>query len=105
MGTIAILLFSGLTALALISGVHYAEDPAELIGWTAAPPRSPASSPRWPPPTFGINIIPFFIIQAATALVLLLAANTAFNGFPLLGSVLAQRRLRAQGPRTPAATA
>jgi hypothetical protein len=32
----------------------------------------------------------FFVIQAATALVLLLAANTAFNGFPLLGSVLAR---------------
>ena len=29
-------------------------------------------------------------MQAATALVLLLAANTAFNGFPLLGSVLAK---------------
>ena len=31
----------------------------------------------------------FFVVQASTALVLLLAANTAFNGFPLLGSVLA----------------
>jgi hypothetical protein len=40
--------------------------------------------------TFGMNSIPFFIIQAATAVVLLLAANTAFNGFPLLGSVLAR---------------
>ena len=29
-------------------------------------------------------------MQAATAVVLLLAANTAFNGFPLLGSVLAR---------------
>jgi hypothetical protein len=29
-------------------------------------------------------------VQAATAIVLLLAANTAFNGFPLLGSVLAK---------------
>ena len=36
--------------------------------------------------------IGFFYIQAATALVLILAANTAFNGFPLLGSVLAQDR-------------
>jgi hypothetical protein len=34
----------------------------------------------------------FYYIQAATALVLILAANTAFNGFPLLGSVLAQDR-------------
>ncbi len=34
----------------------------------------------------------FFVVQATTALVLLLAANTAFNGFPLLGSVLARDR-------------
>jgi hypothetical protein len=34
----------------------------------------------------------FFYIQAATALILILAANTAFNGFPLLGSILAEHR-------------
>ena len=39
---------------------------------------------------FGGGSIAFFVIQAATAAVLLLAANTAFNGFPLLGSVLAK---------------
>ncbi len=42
--------------------------------------------------TFGGGSVLFFIIQAASACVLLLAANTAFNGFPLLGSVLAQDR-------------
>ncbi len=31
-------------------------------------------------------------MQATTALILILAANTAFNGFPLLGSILAQER-------------
>ena len=34
----------------------------------------------------------FFYIQATTALILVLAANTAFNGFPLLGSILARDR-------------
>jgi hypothetical protein len=34
----------------------------------------------------------FFYIQAATALILILAANTAFNGFPLLGAILANHR-------------
>jgi hypothetical protein len=34
----------------------------------------------------------FYYIQAATALILILAANTAFNGFPLLGSILAEHR-------------
>ena len=44
------------------------------------------------------------MIQAATALVLLLAANTAFNGFPLLGSVLARTATHRSRSR-PAATA
>ncbi|MEP6478528.1 MAG: APC family permease [Rhodoglobus sp.] len=91
MGGIAIVLFSGLTAVALIAGVHYAEVPCHLIGWAdcaTQPQRSLiaqiASS------VFGSGSFPFYVIQAATALVLLLAANTAFNGFPLLGSVLAK---------------
>ncbi len=32
----------------------------------------------------------FFVVAAATGLILVLAANTAFNGFPVLGSILAQ---------------
>lgn len=91
MGGIAIILFAGLTALALIANVHYAEDPCHLIGWDAcetSPQRSLMAQVA--AATFGDNTIPFFLIQATTALVLLLAANTAFNGFPLLGSVLAR---------------
>lgn len=34
----------------------------------------------------------YYLIQAATAVLLLLAANTAFNGFPRLASVLAEHR-------------
>ncbi len=91
MGGIAIVLFAGLTALALISGVHYAENACNLIGFTdcaTQPQRSLMAQVA--AATFGDNSIMFFVIQATTALVLLLAANTAFNGFPLLGSVLAK---------------
>ncbi|MFD1714920.1 APC family permease [Amnibacterium flavum] len=91
MGGIAIVLFAGLTTLALIADVHYAERTCDLIGYANCgdvPQRSLiaqiASS------VFGNNSILFFVIQATTAAVLLLAANTAFNGFPLLGSVLAK---------------
>lgn len=91
MGGIAIVLFVGLITLALISGVHYAENACHLIGFQnceTTPQRSLiaqiASS------VFGNNSILFYVIQAATAAVLLLAANTAFNGFPLLGSALAK---------------
>jgi hypothetical protein len=44
------------------------------------------------------------IVSAATALILVLAANTAFNGFPVLGSILARdgylpRQLHTRGDR------
>src|SRR5213079_3312499 len=46
----------------------------------------------------------FYFVVGTTALILVLAANTAFNGFPLLGSVLAQdrylpRQLHTRGDR------
>jgi amino acid transporter len=93
MGSIAIVLFSGLVIAALVAGVHYAENACHLIGFADCenvPQRSLIA--QIASATFGNNSIPFFIIQAATAAVLLLAANTAFNGFPLLGSVLATDR-------------
>ncbi|WP_166787255.1 MULTISPECIES: APC family permease [unclassified Cryobacterium] len=91
MGGIAIVMFIGLTTLALIAKVHYAENPCDLIGWAecaTSPQRSLIA--QIAAATFGNNSIMFFVLQAATAAVLLLAANTAFNGFPLLGSVLAK---------------
>ena len=89
MGSIAACLFAGLTALALIAGVHYAENPCDLVGFDCSNPQ-PSLMAQIASATFGGGSILFFIIQAATACVLLLAANTAFNGFPLLGSVLAR---------------
>jgi amino acid transporter len=91
MGGIAIALFIGVMILALTSGVHYAEHACDLEGWAECatePQRSVMA--QIAAAVFGNGSIAFFIIQAATALVLLLAANTAFNGFPLLGSVLAR---------------
>ena len=39
--------------------------------------------------TFGTGI-PYYVIQFATAAILLLAANTSFAGFPRLASILAE---------------
>ncbi|MDQ4215013.1 APC family permease [Microbacterium capsulatum] len=89
MGGIAILLFSGLTALGLITRVHYAENPCNLVGFDCRLPQQSLMA-QIASAVFGNGSLPFFIIQAATAAVLLLAANTAFNGFPLLGAVLAR---------------
>lgn len=91
MGGIAITLFSGLIAVSLITGVQYAEDPCNLIGFQNCetnPQRSLIA--QLASATFGDGTIFFYFIQIVTALVLLLAANTAFNGFPLLGSILAR---------------
>ena len=92
MGSIAIVLFAGVTTLALTSGVHYAENPCNLVGFAdchTQPQRSVMA--QIAAAVFGGDTqILFFVLQGATAAVLLLAANTAFNGFPLLGSVLAR---------------
>ena len=91
MGGIAITLFAGLVTMALVSGVKYAEDACHLVGFAnceTTPQRSLIA--QIAAATFGNNSILFFVIQAGTALILLLAANTAFNGFPLLGGVLAR---------------
>src|SRR5919112_1376688 len=46
----------------------------------------------------------FYLVAAATGVILVLAANTAFNGFPVLGSILARdgflpRQLHTRGDR------
>jgi amino acid transporter len=104
MGGLSIVMFSGITALALISDVRYTEEPCDLVGFDceADPQRTVVAQVA--AATFGDGSIPFFYVQAAAALILVLAANTAFNGFPLLGSVLAQhsyapRQLHTRGDR------
>ena len=96
MGATAIVLFSGLVAIALVAGVHYVDctDEALKLLQACAADGTPQRSliAQMASSTFGNNSLPFFIIQVVTAAVLLLAANTAFNGFPLLGSVLATDR-------------
>ena len=53
---------------------------------------------------FGDSSPLFYVLQLFTALILVLAANTAFNGFPVLASILARdgylpRQLRTRGDR------
>jgi amino acid transporter len=91
MGGIAITLFSGLVAIAIATGVRYLDCTEHVYRDAAACTTDPQRSliAQIAAATFGDFTVPFFIVQGATAAVLLLAANTAFNGFPLLGSVLA----------------
>jgi len=90
MGGIAIVMFVGVTTLALLTNVHYAERASDLIGFDASQPQRTVIAQIAAAVFGGDNTVMFFVVQATTAAVLLLAANTAFNGFPLLGSVLAR---------------
>ena len=63
-----------------------AEDPANLIGLPAGDEQKTALS-QIGLATFGDGA-PFYLLQGFTAAILILAANTAFNGFPVLSSLL-----------------
>ncbi|WP_347057245.1 APC family permease [Blastococcus sp. HT6-30] len=93
MGGLAGVMFLGVSSLALLAGVTYTDDACDLAGFAdcATEPQRTVIA-QLAAATFGGSSIGFFVVQAATALILLLAANTAFNGFPLLGSVLAEDR-------------
>jgi amino acid transporter len=98
MGSIAVTMFSGITALALISKVHIT-DPTDSschfvnFGPNCADHQQRTVIAQVAASVFGgHHSVGFFYVQATTALILVLAANTAFNGFPLLGSILARDR-------------
>ncbi|WP_049571194.1 APC family permease [Streptomyces sp. SBT349] len=108
MGTLASIMFLGIMALALHTHVRVAEDPARDLVING----EPAGSGFHQDPViaqvgeavFGGGSFAFYCLAAATALILFLAANTAYNGFPVLGSILAQdrflpRQLHTRGDR------
>jgi amino acid transporter len=86
MGVLATTMFAGITGLALISHVHMAETTSALVGFPAGGAQKTALS-QIALATFGQSPA-FYLLQAFTAAILVLAANTAFNGFPVLASLL-----------------
>jgi amino acid transporter len=81
MGVIAVGMFAGITILALVTHAH-----AQATG-------NPSVISQIAAAVFGSTHAPLYIIfQAATTGILVLAANTAFNGFPVLASLLAKDR-------------
>jgi amino acid transporter len=89
MGGLTVAMFVGITAFALITDVHVAADPAQLVG---APPGYEQRTviAQVAGAIFGYHSLGFFAILAFTAAILVLAANTAFNGFPILASILGE---------------
>nr|WP_232108382.1 MULTISPECIES: APC family permease [Streptomyces] len=108
MGLLAVTMFCGIIALAMASNVRMAENPAHDLLVNGTPVGSDyVQNPvitQVAEAVFGKGSFLFVMLAAATALVLFLAANTAYNGFPVLGSILAQdrylpRQLHTRGDR------
>ncbi len=92
MGFIAVTLFGGITLLAVDLSAR------------AEPDGSPSVISQLAASSFGDGSALYYVYQAATAAILVLAANTAFNGFPMLASILARdgylpRQLANRGDR------
>ncbi|MEP7025076.1 MAG: APC family permease, partial [Actinomycetota bacterium] len=102
LGGIAVAMFAGVTILALVSHVH-AGQPADLVGVPHGQvPRTVIAQVSRA--VFGGTSPLFYFMQLVTALILVLAANTAFNGFPVLASILSRdgflpRQLHTRGDR------
>uniref|UniRef100_UPI000836BC3C APC family permease n=1 Tax=Rhodococcoides corynebacterioides TaxID=53972 RepID=UPI000836BC3C len=92
LGTIGVTLLMGIIVLAEKIGVKYAADPAtQLIGAPEGYQQKTLIAQLAEAVFQGFSP-GFYFITIVTALILVLAANTAFNGFPVLGSILAQDR-------------
>jgi amino acid transporter len=108
MGSIAITMLLSIIALSRLTNIHYAEDPAtqllrdgapvgeEYVQDTVLGQLAKAVFDGFHPGVVFVSIV--------TGLILFLAANTAFNGFPVLGSILAKdgflpRQLHNRGDR------
>lgn len=107
LGAIAATMLMGIILLAGATGVRFVEDPARQLrengqvieGYQQIPVIAQIAQA-----VFSRDSVMFLLISVVTGLVLFLAANTAFNGFPNLGSVLASsgylpRQLRLRGER------
>src|SRR5829696_6266325 len=80
LGLLAITMFAGITAVALIADVHVAENTCDLVGFPGdclTDPQKTVIAQLGAAVFGGDTSIGFFYIQAASALILVLAANTA----------------------------
>jgi amino acid transporter len=103
MGLIAVTMIGGLVSLARITQAHIVEPGTQLIG---APPDyyQKTMIAQIAQTVFSGFSPAFYVVSFATGLILILACNTAFNGFPVLASILARdsylpRQLRTRGDR------
>jgi amino acid transporter len=103
MAVIAVTMLIGIIWMGNLTGLKMAEDTSQLHGAPAGYQQKTAIA-QISEAVFSNFHLGFYFIAAVTGLILVLAANTAFNGFPVLGSILAQdrylpRQLHTRGDR------
>jgi hypothetical protein len=108
LGLISASMMLSVITLARLTGIKYVEDPAEQLLLAGQPVgeeyhQSPVIGQIAATVFSGFPVM-FYLVTFVTGLILVLAANTAFNGFPVLGSVLARdgflpRQLHTRGDR------
>ncbi len=104
LGGLAVAMFMGMIVLANDTGVKMAERPEEQLIGAPAGYHQKTLVAQLADSVFHDFPLGLYLITGVTALILVLAANTAFNGFPVLGSILAQdrylpRQLHTRGDR------
>jgi amino acid transporter len=103
LGTLSLTMFSGLIALAVMTGAKIAESPeTQIVGAPGYVQETLVA--QLAETVFDTFPVGFYFVVVFTALILVLAANTAYNGFPVLGSILSQdrylpRQLHTRGDR------
>jgi amino acid transporter len=104
MAALSVSMMLGLVALTLYTGVQFADDPAtQLVGAPEGYYQKTLIA-QIAEAVFSGFPVGFYVVSFVTGLILVLACNTAFNGFPVLGSILAQdrflpRQLHTRGDR------
>ncbi|MBD8042463.1 APC family permease [Arthrobacter sp. Sa2BUA2] len=107
LGGLAALMLAGILTLASLTKVHFVQNPATQLLLNGAPVQDYLQHPvisQLAETVFGDGSLLFYLVVAATGLILVFASNTAFNGFPILASVLARdgylpRQMRTRGDR------
>jgi amino acid transporter len=104
LGLVAVTMLMGIIGLSKLTGLQFVEDPARQIISGPAGYVQKTVTTQLGQTVFGDGSFLLYVVAAVTALILFLAANTAFNGFPVLGSILAQdrylpRQLHTRGDR------
>jgi len=91
-GLISAVLLLATVALARLTGLRYAERPTRQIEGAGPDYVQPPVTAQLADVVFDQAPLLAYLVLAATALVLVLAANTTFDGFPVLGAALASHR-------------